>query len=347
VKKKNILVTGAGSGVGQSIIKSLKFSKFPCNIFPADIDYLNSFLHISKNSLLVPKVENEKKAINWYLKNIKKFNINLIMIGSEYDTNFFLKFKKLIKNKTDCEVCISKAETVKLSNDKYLTQLFLKKNQLPFLKTYIPKNINDAKKMSKKFILPFVLKPRFGTSSKNVYIVSNYDELISNFKKIKKPIIQEYIGNFKNNFETEYTCSFFVTKEKKILGPITMRRKLINGTSWITEVVKNEKIDNIILRIAKILKVEGPFNIQLGIGKNGPVPFEFNCRYSGTTCIRAYFGFNEPLMYLKNYILNKKLLKPRIKNGSCFRYLNEIFLDDCSINELSKHKVQGKIMKWI
>ena len=49
------------------------------------------------------------------------------------------------------------------------------------------------------------------------------------------------------------------------------------------------------------------------MSKRGPIPFEFNSRFSGTTSIRAYFGFNEPLMFLKNYFQKKKLYHLKLK----------------------------------
>ena len=48
------------------------------------------------------------------------------------------------------------------------------------------------------------------------------------------------------------------------------------------------------------------FNIQLQDSKRGPIAFEFNSRFSGTTAIRANYNFNEPEMFKKFY-LNKKL----------------------------------------
>ena len=55
-----VLVTGAGSGVGQSIMKALRISKLPIKIISADICELNAGLFRADKSLIVPRVENKK-----------------------------------------------------------------------------------------------------------------------------------------------------------------------------------------------------------------------------------------------------------------------------------------------
>ena len=87
-------------------------------------------------------------------------------------------------------------------------------------------------------------------------------------------------------------------------------------------------------------------NIQLRNSKKGPVPFEFNARFSGTTSIRAKFGFNEPEMFIKNYYLNKKIKNPKIKPGVTFRYIEEIFLINASIKKLKTKFGKGLINQW-
>ena len=347
MRKIRILITGAGSGVGQSIAKSLKITKLNIKIIFADINLLNSGLYRFKNSIIVPKVEN-RGSLNWYIKTLKKLKIDILMIGSEYDLMFFSKHAELIKQKTKCLICVSNPKTVKMFNDKYLTQKFLAENNLPFLKTYLPRNIREAAKISKKIKFPLILKGRHGTSSRNVYQIKNLKELKNNFGFVKNPIIQEHIGSIKNDFGTEFTCSFFKTKQKRIIGPIILKRKILNGTSWFTETVKNKKISALISKIGKLIDCTGSFNIQLRLSKRGPIPFEFNPRFSGTTSIKSYFGYNEPEMFIKSYYLNLILKKnsKKISNGICFRYIDEIFLDNTKETNLKRKIGLGKKIKW-
>ena len=72
------------------------------------------------------------------LKKNKSIKIDILMIGSEYDLDFFAKKKKIIERKTDCLVCVSNPNTVKISEDKFLTQKFLIDNELSYLKTLKP-----------------------------------------------------------------------------------------------------------------------------------------------------------------------------------------------------------------
>jgi carbamoyl-phosphate synthase large subunit len=346
MKKINVLITGAGSGVGQSIIKSLNISRLPLRIISADISELNAGLFRTAKSILIPKIETAG-SLRKIISIIKKNKIDILMIGSEYELSFFGINKEKIENKTNCKICVTHNEIIKFSEDKYLTQKFLKNSNLPYLKTYIPKNLKDAYKIAKKMKLPIYLKNRFGTSSRNVYLIKKKEQLKLHFSLLKKPIIQEYAGSFSDDtLKNEYTCSFFKTKDKKIIGPFVAKRRLLHGTSWITEIKNFPSIKKLIKKIANKINHIGSMNIQLREGKQGPVPFEFNARFSGTTSIRAQFGFNEPEMFIKSYFLNKNIKNPKIKQGVTLRYVEEVFLTNTSIKDIKKNFGKGVVNSW-
>lgn len=104
-KKINVIVTGAGSAIGQGILKCLSMRKSKLNIIPADISPLNAGLFFLKKSILIPKVE-QSSALKKIVLLLKKIKAKGLFIGSEYEIEFFSKNKNYIekknKNKNFC-----------------------------------------------------------------------------------------------------------------------------------------------------------------------------------------------------------------------------------------------------
>tara|TARA_Y100001970_G_scaffold269636_1_gene362407 strand:+ start:1151 stop:2137 length:987 start_codon:yes stop_codon:yes gene_type:complete len=323
-KKIKVLVTGAGNGVGQSIIRSLNLSKLNLEVIISDIDKLNTQIYNKNKSIIIPKVE-DKKSKQWFIKNLIRKKIDVLFVGSEYEIEFFSRNKKEIENKTKTLICVSPTETIKISLDKFHTYKFLKKNNFPFPRTFLPKNLDQAKKIIKKLKTPFYLKDRFGTSSRNVYLIKDKKCFSGLYILVPNPIIQEFAGFKGESLKNEFTCGIFTLRNGKLIGPFIAKRILKNGTSWVVEVVKQNRIKKLIIKIAKKLKNIGSLNIQLRDGPKGLIPIEFNARFSGTTSIRAFFGFNEPEMFIKNYFLNRNIKNPKIKLGRVFRYTEEVY----------------------
>ena len=67
-----------------------------------------------------------------------------------------------------------------------------------------------------------------------------------------------------------------------------------------------------------------------------PVCFEINARFSGTTPIRAHFGFNDVELSLRHFILNEDITDAAIpvKEGIALRYWNEIYINTKCFNKL-------------
>jgi len=338
-----VLVTGAGSGVGQGIVKSLRNSRVEVTIISADIVPLNASLYRADEAVFIPKVESHG-ALSIMTRIIKENKIDIVMVGSEFDLCFFAENKSRIEEETGALIVASPLKTVEIAGDKWLTSEFLRENGLPYAESYLAGDINDAVKKAAKLDYPFVLKDRFGTSSRNVYVLNNEDALINIFEKIPNPVLQKYIG--KSQLSNEYTCSIFKCANGSLLGPFTARRTLRGGSSWVIEVDQYKELYPLLLSIGEKLPIMGSLNIQLMINEYGAIPFEFNARFSGTTAVRAYFGFNEPEMVIRNYYLKEEIDQTVIRNGLAMRYLEEVFIDGLTVKDLDNSFPKGAVKQW-
>jgi carbamoyl-phosphate synthase large subunit len=328
-----VLVTGAGSGVGQGIIKALRVSNLPITVIAADISKMNVGLYRADEAVIIPRVE-VQNALSVMVDLLQSNKINVVMIGSEFDLEFFSKYREEIKSRSSTDVIVAPPSTIAIANDKWLTAEFLRKNNLPYAESYLPENIDDAITCAEKWGYPIVLKTRCGTSSNHVYITKDSDSLRKHFPATPMPMLQRMINTPSSDLASEYTCSVFKTLDGIMLGPFTARRTVRGGTSWHIEVAPFENLYSSLLAIAAPLDFIGSLNIQLMLTEEGPIPFELNARFSGTTAVRAHFGFNEPAMALRD-IFYSECLKPQvIRSGIAMRYHEEVFIDNTSATSL-------------
>lgn len=340
-----VLVTGAGSGVGQGIIKALRMSELPITIVSADIAPMNAALYRADEGVIVPKVE-DVGALTEIVKVLLQNKIDVVMIGSEFDLAFFSKNKSYIESQTGSLIIAAPIQTVQIADDKWLTAEFLRESNLPYAESALPDGLPNALEIAENWGYPVVLKTRRGTSSRHVHIVTDRGVLEDCYSATPLPMLQRVIDIPTANLHTEYTCSVFRTVDGKILGPFMARRTVRGGTSWHVEVAHFNALTELLLAIGHSLDFMGSLNVQLMLAENGPVPFELNARFSGTTAIRAHFGFNEPEMALKSYFYGEDIENPVIRQGVAMRYHEEVFIDNVLSGELTPGKHKGYVKPW-
>ena len=346
----NVLVTATGGGgVGNEILRALKFSYNKYNITAIDSSPYSIGLFKTSSRYLAPKATS-RKYIQFILQICIEKKINVVIPGSEIETYILAKNKKLFE-KNKILLLINSLQVIKLCQDKFLLNKFLESKKINCPHSFLYKNTNSLKQLIN---YPVIVKPRIGAGSRNVFLAHDKSETIFFANYIKKlggePLIQEYVGDS----ESEYTIGIIYADGGNFITSIAMRRLLKNGLSvrHITEDKKSgkkyvistgisqgmfeeyEEICNEGIKIAKLLNSNGPINIQCRKTKNGIIPFEINPRFSGTTMLRSLAGLNEPDIFCQYKIFNKIPKKLKIKKGIILREFNEKFISFSSINSL-------------
>ncbi|MSO89951.1 MAG: hypothetical protein EXQ89_08325 [Rhodospirillaceae bacterium] len=329
-----VMVTGAGSGVGQGVAKALRISTLPVTVIFADIDPLNPGFFRGEHAVLIPRVENEG-AREAMIAVIRAARVDAVMVGSVFDLVFFAENRERIEKETGAKVIVSPPEVVRIGLDKWLTAEFLRQAGLPHAESYLPGDAADACAKARAWNYPVVLKGRKGRASREVHIVRSDDDLKGAYRTVREPMLQRLIAEPVSGLGVEYTCGIVKGGDGRVLGPATARRSLRDGHSWVMEVEAFEGLRPLLLAIGERLPIVGPFNVQLMVGPDGPVPFEFNPRFSGTTPIRAHFGFNEPELALRSIVLNERVESPVTRRGMAFRYHEEVFVDGIGAADLA------------
>ena len=342
-----VLVTGAGSGVGQGIIKALRLSSLSPNVVVADIGLANQGLYRGDDAVIIPKVE-EDGALKKMTAILKAVKPDAVLIGSEFETAFFARHREELESTCRTHICAAPGDSIAIANDKWLTFSFLKEHDLSRAHSLLSADGHppvDA--VAAEIGYPCVLKTRTGTSNRHVHILRTAEDLIQWWPTVPMPVVQKLIAEPSSSLGAEYTCSVFRCADGTLMGPFTARRTLRGGNSWLVEVDHFTGLHQLLLDIGTCMPFSGSLNVQLMQTEDGPIPFEFNLRFSGTTAVRAHFGFNEPEMYLRSYIMGEPIEPPTIRRGMALRYLEEVFVDGVVFNEINPTAIpKGMVRPW-
>lgn len=335
------LVLGAGGNVSQGIIKALREAELPLRIIGACISEYSKGLYMCDEGYICPYAADDE-FIPWVVNFCNKHSIDIIYTGVEENIIKLALFEDVIRNQTGAVFVSSSYEQLKTGEDKYLTCVFLEKAGCNYPKYQMWSNPDNAKTFAKSTGYPVIAKPVRGKGSRGIIVVNNPEEF-DRLEGITDYILEECVGDA----DSEYTVGCYVDKNGSIQAMLPMQRKLFNGTTVWAKTLEDEVLRQRIISeckgICQAFKPKGPLNIQLRIDKSGrPVCFELNVRFSGTTAIRAHFGFKDVKAEILEYVYDVDIKDCfNIKSGEVFRYDEEIYLShDATETMKNKYKIE-------
>ena len=252
-------------------------------------------------------IKDKEKIINV----AKKHDIKMVLpapIGRYLTTigavNDALQLKGISEN--SAEKCV----------DKYLFNIYLR-DKIKLANQFLVNNYQDIKNLLKqeKIELPFILKPRFGSGSRGVYVIEYLEHsfLESYFKEYgeKEIILESFIEGDEIGVD-----GLIINKRVKI---ISIRDKIIGDLPYRQElqyklpskhINKLEYIYNILSKVVETLKVNySLFHADMIINNKGIFLIEFAPRpagnYVSSLIIPASTGINIIKLFIE-FILFKK-----------------------------------------
>lgn len=328
----NILVTGAGSVMGQSTFRALDLHQFRSR---PKVHFANSepiaagreFKPQRMDLVATPvlPLANDTDYLPTLEAYVRQHEIDIVYAGTQHE---LLKIASL-RDRTGNAATLSTA-AAELCTDKSLTNKILRSRSL---KT--PDDQLFAEWLEKPLVGgDVIIKPRSSSASRNIFRIAgghfNRQAIENATASIGSNHVSDFVVQSMLRGE-EFTCGCYVDRYSKATSVIILRRTLTaDGATLFGEVVRHEAIESYVKGCASALAPHGfefgHINVQLILTLEGPIAFEINGRLSSTERPKAYLGFNSTAAYYENIVEKRPYQFGDVQpTGRFIRYYDEIY----------------------
>ncbi|WPC09066.1 ATP-grasp domain-containing protein [Globicatella sp. PHS-GS-PNBC-21-1553] len=278
---QNVLILSAGRRV--ELIKLLKSTikkhKINSKVFAADARLDAPALYFADDFFQLPFIK-DKEYIPEIISLCNRLDVKLIIPTIDTELEILSENIRKIESETKAKLLVSDISIIKICNDKIKTQDFLERHGFLIPKMYSKEELSYAE-------FPLFIKPKNGSSSKNIFKINNLEELDTYLNIVPDPIVQEFIEG------DEYTVDVFLDFSGNIIT-IVPRLRLATRSGEISKgrIVKDVEIIDEVKRLMNCLKPIGHITVQLMKTKKGIEFIEINPRFGGGAPMSIEAGAN-------------------------------------------------------
>ncbi len=308
---KKVLVTGIGGVVGQGILRNLRKESFDIALIGTNVTAVSAGNHLCDAVHVVPYAY-DPTYVETMRGIIEREGIDLVIPSTDYEVHYLM----LAQSRLPAVVAASPAEVSRICLDKYHTWQALSAHGLPFAASCLPSEYSGQ-------FARTVVKPREGRGSRNIHVDPPSPR---DFRD--DYLVQEYLDG------EELTTSFYVRIDGTLHGMITFVRELEQGNTAKAEVVDRHdaQLRPMIEALVARFPFRGSCNLQTRATLDGIIPFEINCRISGTNSVRSQFGFRDVAYTVQEYLLQQVPDAPQITHGSAIRVIMDVIYPGISLD---------------
>lgn len=315
MKIYNIGISCIGSGVGQSVVNSLKHSRLPLRTIGLGTNPF-AFGAYDCDSYDYTKSIYALDYIDDLLAKCVKHDIHLLIPGLDDETLIIAQNARKFELAGVKVICAS-FDFISLCRDKELMSKELNPIADVFVKCFQKETLLQEIAAGRASF-PFIAKPRGGFASRGIEILIAESDLS---KVNEEHIIQElavphagdphresYLKQIKQNKNpqvAEISVQLVYSPDGKLLGRMASYNKLNNGVPIEVLPFDNDYVWGVIDSLTPYflkLGLVGPVNIQGRLTDAGLKIFEINPRFTGITGLRALMGFNEVEACVKEWL---------------------------------------------
>lgn len=348
---KRVLVTCAGSGVAQSVIDSLKFTKEKYHVLASDQNRYCYSLPDCDGFVTLPNIC-EPTYVDAVLEECKRLSIQALIPGHDLELALFAGASAHFEA-VGTAVIVSDLRLVELLRDKLAWAREFRQRGASVVESFSAGSLRNDPAVE-TFSFPAIAKPVGGSASAGVRILQNVKDL---YAVPDEFVIQPYLFPGDDDPEaafirsavqgrhvvqlSEISVQLVFSRDYRLLARFASRNRLKSGVPVEIRPIDSSEVWAAVDEIVKVLSEygpRGPINLQGRMTSSGLVFFEMNPRFTGITGNRAQFGFNEVSLLIDNFTegtereLFTNLRKVGVRQVSCRTWPSERFMfNACSM----------------
>jgi len=329
-----VLVTGAGALLGQGILRALRASSLRARIVTGDPDPRAAGHWLGDAAVLLP-MASDPDFVARIEAIIERERVGVLLVGTDVELAALAAARPALEARHGVHVVVSPPEVVEIADDKWLTARFLADHGLPFARSALVSDPAAVRALIDEIGLPLFAKPRRGARSVGARVLR--DERAAE-DALREPglVIQELLPET----DGEHTAGCLVVGGR-CAGVVVLRRDLRDGNTYRAyHDAACDRFVPFVIRAAEALGPYGPCNFQFRVRDGEPVVFEINGRFSGTTPLRALFGFNEVEHVIRHLVQGVPVPPVELRDGAVLRTTSDLFIEPA---ELERFRRDGRL----
>jgi carbamoyl-phosphate synthase large subunit len=319
--RARVLVTGVGGNIGQGILKALTAARLASWTVGTDCEPASVGLYAVDRGYVVPRADAPEFA-DALCGIIEKEKVALVLVGADAETIHLARLRDSVVARTGACVLVADSAAVERSHDKWLTAQWFNKQQIAHPVTVRADDQDGVMELIRRF-RRVVVKPRYGFGSRGLVIASTSAQVMAAAGSLGADgIAQEHVGDA----DQEFTGTVLCDRDRRVRASLVMQRELQHGTSYRIHPVEDASLTSALEDWATRFAAIGPLNFQFRVTASGPICFEINARFSGTTGVRYLFGYNDVALAVRHFLFGEPIERPPISNGVVLRLWDEMHL---------------------